>query len=158
MIADLGTLFGRKLTAEDVEPWTWNFVARGAGFSAAKYLGDLQWLHAWSRRVAGWWSSGFDLLLTPTIAEPPVMLGTLGAVPGNPDAGFERVMNLIAFTPQFNVTGQPGVSLPLVCNAGGLPIGVQLVSAFGGEDLLLRIAAQLEVARPWRDRKPPVCA
>jgi amidase len=151
----LGTLFKRKLTAEDVEPWTWNFVTRGLGISATQYLGAVQLLQAWSRRVAGWWSEGFDLLLTPTIAEPPVPLGTLVAVPGDSRAGLARLMNLIPFTPAYNVTGQPAISLPLFWSAAGLPIGSQLVAALGREDLLIQVAAQLEAARPWRARVPP---
>ena len=157
-VEQLGTLFGRKLTAEDFEPWTWNYVVRGRAMSAASYLTELQWLQVWSRRVAGWWSGGFDLLLTPTIAAPPVPLGTLGCIPGDPQAGFDRVMNLIPFTPQFNMTGQPAISLPLFWNAAGLPIGSQLVAAFGREDLLLQVAAQLEAAHPWRDHVPPITA
>jgi amidase len=157
-VGQLGALFGRKLTAEDFEPWTWNLVARGAGISAADYLAGLHWLQVWSRRVAGWWSGGFDLLLTPTIAEPPVLLGTVGVVPGNPQAGFDRLTNLIPFTPPFNITGQPAISLPLFWNAAGLPIGSQLVAGLGREDLLIQVASQLEQARPWQDRKPVVSA
>jgi amidase len=78
--------------------------------------------------------------------------------PDNPLAGTERVFALIPFTPQFNITGQPAVSLPLYRNRDGLPIGIQLVAAYGREDLLIRVAAQLEQARPWRDRRPPIYA
>ena len=62
------------------------------------------------------------------------------------------------FTPPFNVTGQPAISLPLHWNGDGLPIGVQLVAAYGREDVLIRVAAQLERAQPWADRRPPICA
>jgi len=62
------------------------------------------------------------------------------------------------YTAQFNVTGQPAISLPLWWSAAGLPVGVQLVAAFGREDLLVRLAARLEEARPWADRIPPVHA
>jgi amidase len=75
MILDqIGTAMGRKLTAEDVELWTWTLGSRAFVMSAAQYLAAAQWLHVWSVRVARWWSDGFDLLLTPTIAEPPVPL------------------------------------------------------------------------------------
>jgi len=96
-------------------------------------------------------------LLTSTLGEPPPRLGELRSPPDNP-LGTDRVLALIPFTPQFNITGQPAISLPLYWNADGLPIGVQLVAAYGREDLLFRIAAQLEEARPWRGRKPPVHA
>jgi amidase len=157
-IDQMSTLLGRQLNAEDFEPWTWNVVERGRAIKAADYLNGVHWLQLWSRRVAQWWARGFDLLLTPTIAEPPVPLGTLVMVPGDPGAGLARLMNLIPFTPPFNVTGQPAISLPLFWNAENLPIGSHLVAAFGREDLLIQVAAQLEAARPWADREPPVCA
>jgi amidase len=157
-LRQLEQLVGRKLTREDVELWTWTFVERGMRISAEQYLGAVNWLQAWSRRVAGWWTEGFDLLLTPTIAEPPPPLGILVADPANPTGGLRRLMDLLQFTPAYNITGQPAVSVPLYWNHGGLPIGSQLVAAFGREDLLIQVAAQLEQARPWKDRRPPVCA
>ena len=72
--------------------------------------------------------------------------------------GLFRAAEVVPFTPPFNVTGQPAISMPLHWNAEGLPIGVQLVAPFGREDLLLRVAAQLEAAQPWADRRPPVHA
>lgn len=154
----MSTQFGRKLNPEDFEPWTWNIIARGQRIAAADYLDTAHWLQLWARRVAQWWTHGFDLLLTPTIAEPPVPLGTLVLISGDPEASLARLTNLIPFTPAFNVTGQPAISLPLFWNAAGLPIGSQLVAPFGREDLLIRLAAQLEAALPWADREPPVCA
>ena len=153
-----GDMLGRKLTQQDVELWTWSLASSGFAVPAPQYLATLQWLQLWSRRVAGWWSEGFDLLLTPTIAEPPVPLGTLVAAPENPSKGLHRMLDLMQFTPPYNVTGQPAISLPLYWNSAGLPIGSQLVAAYGLEDLLLQVAAQLERARPWRDRGPPVSA
>src|SRR6185312_6814557 len=109
-----------------------------------------------TRRVAGWWASGFDLLLTPTLSAPPPPLGWLVPPPDDPVTIGVRATNYAAFTSPFNLTGQPAISLPLEWNDAGLPIGVQLVAAYGREDVLLRVAAQLEVARPWADRRPAV--
>ncbi|MGH7916181.1 MAG: amidase, partial [Candidatus Binataceae bacterium] len=157
-LEQIGTLVGRKLTAEDVELWTWAVAERGFTMPAGRYLAAINWLQLWSRRVAQWWAGGFDLLLTPTIAAPPPLLGTLVATPDDPRAGWRRLMELIQFTPAYNGTGQPGISLPLHWSAQGLPIGVQLVAAFGREDLLIQVASQLEQARPWKERRPPICA
>lgn len=74
----------------------------------------------------------------------------------NPREPLKRVVAIIQFTPQFNVTGQPAISLPLHWNAQGLPIGIQLVARVGREEMLLQLAARLEEARPWNDRLPPV--
>jgi amidase len=79
-------------------------------------------------------------------------------VPGAPLVAWQRTGELLRFTIPFNVTGQPAISLPLHWSADGLPIGVQLVAAFGREDLLLRVAAQLEADGAWRGRKPPIHA
>jgi amidase len=125
--------------------------------SAAQYLGEIQWLQVWARRVGQWWASGYDLLLTPTIAEPPPPLGTLVASKEDPTKGWNRLLDLMQFTPAYNITGQPAISLPLYWNAAGLPIGAQLVAALGREDALIQVAAQVEQAHPWAERKPPVC-
>src|SRR5205814_8913879 len=106
------------------------------------------------RRVATWWHEGWDLLLTPTLGGPPPRIGELL----NPDGGAARVAELVPYTTHFNVTGQPAISLPLAWNGDGLPIGVQLAAAYGREDLLIRVGAQLEQARPWAGRRPAVHA
>jgi amidase len=132
---------------------------RGLSVSAAQYLASIQWLQVWTRRIAEWCSDEkFDLLLTPTIAEPPPPLGELVTTREDPSAGWERLMEVIQFTPPYNATGQPAISLPLHWNAASLPIGTQLVAGFGREDLLIQISSQLEQARPWKDRRPPICA
>lgn len=148
---------GREVTQADVEPLTWALVELGRSFSGPQYLAAIEWLQAWSRRVQSWWDDdSFDLLLTPTIAEPPPPLGEFDSPADNPLHGLFRAASLVPFTPPFNVTGQPGISLPLHWNAAGLPIGVQLVAAYGREDVLIRVASQLEEAAPWAARRPPV--
>lgn len=149
---------GAPITADDVEPLTWALAETGRAATAAQWLSAREWLQVNARGVQHWWTQGHDLLLTPTIAEPPPPLGSFDSPPDNPLAGLFRAAEVVPFTPPFNVTGQPAVSLPLHWSADGLPIGVQLVAPFGREDLLLRVAAQLEAAQPWADRRPPVHA
>ncbi len=153
-----GRRHGRQVREEDVEPLTWALADGGRSFAGPQYLAAVEWLQRFTRKMASWWESGFDLLVTPTIAEPPPTLGQFTSPPDNPLAGLFRAGALVPFTPPFNVTGQPAVSLPLGWSAGGLPIGSQLVAAYGREDLLIRVASQLETARPWSARRPPVSA
>jgi amidase len=154
-----GEKLGRELGAGDVEPCTWALAEQGRNHSAADLLRATEKAQASSRRVVSWWADdGFDLLLTPTCAEPPPKLGEFNAPPDNPTAPIIRSIPFATFTAGFNTTGQPAISLPLHVTADGLPVGVQLVAGFGREDLLLRVASQVEEARPWAERIPPVHA
>jgi len=153
-----GEKLGRRLGPDDVEPLTWAVAERGRRHSAADYVAALESMHAHGRRLASWWEEGFDLLLTPTCAEPPPPLGSFSAEPDDPTAGYRRAAPFGAFTLHFNLSGQPAVSLPLHLNDEGLPVGVQLVAPVGREDLLIRVASQLETAVPWAERLPPVHA
>lgn len=153
-IAAWENVLGRKLGPDDVEPATWVSAEMGRNISAAAYIQTLHSLHAFTRRMAAWWADGYDILVTPTLTAPPPQIGELVPPRDNPLDGLARTMALMAFTPPFNITGQPAISLPLHWNPGGLPIGVQLVAAYGREDLLLGVAAQLEAAAPWAQRWP----
>ena len=158
MVLDtLGLAFGRQIREDEVEPLTWALAQIGRGRSAGRYLMDVAVHQTLSRMIAGWYESGFDLLLTPTMAERPQPLGTWDDSGERPMDAFDRSLPAGAFTAIFNVTGQPAISLPLH-EADGLPIGVQLVAPFGREDLLIAVAAQLERAQPWADRTPPIFA
>jgi amidase len=150
-----GERVGREVGAADVEPLTWAVAEHGRKTSVAQYLASLEFVHRLGRRMAGWWEQGFDLLLTPTTAAPPPRLGELGSTREEPLRGFLRSAPFGAFTSPFNQTGQPALSLPLHWTASGLPVGAQLVAAYGREDLLLGVAAELERALPWRGRRPP---
>jgi len=147
---------GEALGENDVEPGTWAIAQAGRDTTASRYAECVDELHAMSRSVQEWWQS-FDLLLTPTIPEAPPTLGQFGS-PDDPLAGLFRSAAIVPFTIPFNVTGQPAISLPLHMNASGLPIGIQLVGAFAREDVLIRIALQLEEAAPWAGRRPAVSA
>jgi amidase len=159
-VDDFGHKVGREATAEDVELLTWAMTEFGRSVTAPAYLDAIADAVRFSRRAASWWygSEGFDLLLTPTLGEPPLPHGTLDSTPENPLAGFARSATFTPCTAQFNMTGQPAISLPMHWNDDNLPIGIQLVADFAREDLLIRIASQLEEAQPWADRVPPVHA
>ena len=104
--------------------------------------------------MSAYWDDA-DVLVVPTSPEPPVRLGVI-----SPDRleNLAYMGELVSFTSPFDLTGQPAISLPLSWNADGLPIGVQFVARYGREDVLLRLAAQLEAARPWAGRRPPIAA
>jgi amidase len=149
---------GRRIGPDDVEPMIWTVAEMGRRHSGVEYLRAVEYLHAHTRRVSRWWAEGYDLLLTPTLAEPPPPLGEFAPRPDDALHGFTRAGVFVAFTLPFNVTGQPAISLPLHWTPDDLPVGVQLVAAYGREDLLVQIAAQLEAARPWASRRPRVFA
>lgn len=140
--------WGRRLEMQigpdDVEPRNWMLAEHGRGVSAADYIAAVEYLQRYTRRVVATWERDVDILVTPTIPIPPPRLGRL---PRHPDLA--DVADLGQFTSPFNVTGQPAMSLPLHWTADGLPVGVQLVAAYGREDLLVQVAAQLETAAPW---------
>ena len=161
-MAALEQLLGREVADDELEPRNALYRAIGRQMPATDYLGARAWLGGWVRRMAGFWApgeqggQGFDLLVTPTVAMPPPELGWFAA--GGPEDEGRRIGAFMPYTAQFNVTGQPAVSLPLHRTDDGLPVGVQLVAAFGREDVLVRVAAALEEAAPWADRRPPVSA
>jgi amidase len=156
----LSGLLGRPMTRDDVEPYTWFVVMAGdqPSIPLEDYLKAEGWLNQWVRRVARWWSTGFDLLLTPTVWEPPATLAELTPSENELWTLQKKFEKHGFFTLPFNLTGQPAISLPLHWTPEGLPVGVQLVAAMGREDLLIRIASQIERAQPWVSRRPPVHA
>jgi amidase len=149
---------GREITAADVEAPTWTLAEAGRAITGPQFWLSREQVTSHARRVARWWSDGFDLLLTPTIAEPPPPLGHFTGTPENPLGGLMKGAAFAMFAAPYNATGQPAITLPLGRSADGLPIGVQLVAAYGREDLLLRVASQVEQARPWANARPPVSA
>src|SRR5918999_1086604 len=150
---------GRMIGPDDVEPVTWALAEQGRTHGADAYLEAIEYAQAVTRRGAEWWAAGNNLLLTPTLALPPAELGTIGIGEGdNPMMPIVHATPFAIFTAGFNTSGQPAISLPLWWNAEGLPLGVQLVAEYGREDVLIRVAAQLEQARPWAERRPPMFA
>ena len=155
-LAALERLSGKTLGPEDVDTFNWELASLGRNISVAQYLETQDWIDGVTRRMASWWADGFDLLVTPTLPEPPPPIGYFAPDPTEPTITGLRASGFACWTSPFNMTGQPGISLPLHWTPDGLPVGVQLVAAYGREDLLVRIAAALEQAAPWIDRRPPL--
>jgi amidase len=149
---------GREIDIERLEPLARQMYDISQSLSATDYLGALDWLHRYSRQIVSMWSQ-VDVLLTPTLALPPIEIGALRPQEGEPP--IQMLMNsalFVPFTPVWNVTGQPAISLPLHESDDGLPIGIQLVGPPAGEEMLLSLSAQIEQARPWADRRPALAA
>jgi amidase len=136
-----------------LSPLNQAFLQGASGTSSGAYAAAVSRLQLRARRLVSLWSS-YDLLLTPTLALPPALVGW-ETEPDDPWEQFDRAARFTPFTAAFNVTGQPAMSVPLHWTAEGLPIGVQLVGPPLGDALLFRVASQLEAARPWADRRPP---
>jgi amidase len=157
-IAAFERLTGRAIGPNDVDPFNWALAELGRGLTIAQYLESEHWIATFTRRLASWWSDGFDLLLTPTLPEPPPRLGHFTPDPVDPTSTGLRASGFACWTSPFNMSGQPAISLPLHWTPDALPVGVQLVAPYAREDVLIRIAAQLEQAAPWKDRVPPIHA
>lgn len=169
-------LAGRRVSSADFELTSYTLGLLGRAIPASDYALAVDRLQLVAREVAAFFER-YPVLLTPTLAGPPIEIGALQPVPSERAAmrsinavGAGWLLRLlrvtktmaaknfawIPYTPLFNVTGQPAMSVPLHWNAAGLPIGVQFVGRFGDEATLLRLAGQLERARPWADRRPPM--
>ena len=138
---------------EMLRPLTRYLRERGRATSAA----DLIFAQAFLQIVVrGAWQvlTAYDVVLTPTLAQPPAPVGYFEEV--GPAENFERQKRFTPFTAVYNVTGQPAVNLPLYWTADGLPIGVMLAARMCDEATLLSLSAQVEAARPWKDRHPPL--
>jgi amidase len=153
-IEGFGATIGRDLGEADVEPVNWAQAVHARNVSGVDYAKAVAATAEFRRNTQQWWADGWDLLLTPTLGEPPLRIGELDPTPADPLAGMRRATQFVPFTPQFNVTGQPAINVPLHWNDAGLPIGIQLVAAYGRDDVLIRVAGQLEAARPWVQRTP----
>jgi amidase len=155
-IQAIADTLGREPGPDNLERVTLSFYEHGRCLPIGAFLGTLDAFNDVCRRAAPFFDA-YDVLLTPTLGSLPAPLGTY-----DPDAElsprefFDAWSQLESFLPLFNCTGQPAISLPLAWSASGLPIGMQLAARFGEEATLLSLAAQLEEARPWRHRRPPI--
>ena len=172
-------LLGRRATADDFESGTWLLGLLGRKCPAPEFARSLNLVQRVARQVGSFFRK-YDILLTPTLARPPVPVGALqparsqlaaveqlldkldngGLIDGLDGIEMlsQHVYDFIPYTPPFNVTGQPAMSVPLYWNQAGLPIGMQFVGRYSDEASLLRLAGQLERAKPWAERVPPVCS
>ena len=148
---------GRAAHADEVETVTWATAKLGEKVTGADYVRATQAAHRLGRQMAAF-HGDWDVLLTPGLATVPVKLGWIDMMMDDVDEYWRRVFTFSPFTVWFNLTGQPAMMLPLGRSAEGLPIAVQIVARYGDESTLFRLAAQLEAARPWFDRKPAVAA
>jgi Asp-tRNA(Asn)/Glu-tRNA(Gln) amidotransferase A subunit family amidase len=148
---------GRPAREGEVERVTWLTGQRGQAVGAPDYVRATQTAHRLGRQMAAF-HQRYDVLLTPALATLPVKLGWIDMMLDDFDEYWRRVFHFSPFTVWFNITGQPAMVLPLGRAADGRPVAVQLVARFGDEATLFRLAAQLEQARPWFARKPPLAA
>jgi amidase len=150
-----GMLGGHDPTADDMEPMSWAIYSLAQSMNALQGKGLEIQLQAFTRQLVEFLEP-YDALLTPALAERPLPLGTLDTAAPDPMSTFTRSGLFTPFTPVFNASGQPGISLPLYQGEDGLPLGVQIVGRPAGEAALLALASQIEAASPWADRRAPV--
>jgi amidase len=153
-LEQFGTLLGREIGPDDVEPLTWAMAQEGKRRHSGEYLAAVTQHQTIGRMLGMWFDAGHDLLLTPTLCELPPPLGSFDDSGDDPLQTIHRGERMAGFTALINATGNPAISVPLHFTDDGLPIGVHLVAPLGREDILLRLASQLEEAHPWADRFP----
>jgi amidase/6-aminohexanoate-cyclic-dimer hydrolase len=146
---------GRPLRDGEIESLTALWGERGRRFTARDFVRATAILHGIGRRFAAFFAD-YDVLLSPVLSEPPPRLGIIDTMTKDFDGLIDKLLKLACFTRQFNVSGGPAMSLPLHWTPDGLPIGVQLAADFGNEAVLFRLGTQLEAAKPWRDKRPPL--
>lgn len=144
---------GSPIREDELETLTWSIYQNGLKFSGPQMALALQNLHAFARKLGAFFER-YDVFVLPTVAKPPVPVGSIDTNAKDLSDYAERLYTFIPNTQPFNVGGQPAMSVPLFWSEG-LPIGVQFVSKMGAEALLFKLAAQLEQAQPWFDRVPP---
>ncbi|MCC6642929.1 MAG: amidase [Deltaproteobacteria bacterium] len=154
-VAEISERLGRELREDELEPLTWSIVRSGRSVSGVQALRGMRWLARLVREVAAFFEE-VDVHLTPVMATPPPRIGHIDPLAPDPALLHQRQAESFPFTAPFNMTGQPAMSVPLAWSSDGLPIGMQFVARYGEEATLFRLAGQLEQARPWRRRHPPI--
>lgn len=144
---------GHGLREQDVEPLSWHMYTGVAGVSATRLYYVEARLQAFGRELVSW-IAGYDALLTPTLAQLPVTHEEIDPLSDDPRETQRRSAAFTPFLAAMNASGSPAISLPVSVSDDGLPIGVQLVGQPAGEGPLLALAAQIEAAQPWAERRP----
>jgi amidase len=155
VIDGFAMLHGRVPTEADFEGLTWGLYQQGRQLTATQYHLSVFMLQMAAREI-GRFHLAYDCWLTSTLGAPPIKNGVIDLQERDPVKALAPLLEYVPFTPIQNATGQPAISLPLHWTPEGLPIGVMLTGRFGDEATLFRLAAQLERARPWKDRQPAV--
>lgn len=151
-------VLGRPVSQQEVEHMTWAISENGRGLGAVDYARGTLLIHKIGRQVAHFMHGQYDVLLSPTLALPPVPLGTINMDSEDIAAYLETNARYMPYAGLFNMTGQPSMSVPLHWSADGLPVGMMFTGAINDEATLFRLAGQLEQAKPWADKRPPVYA
>lgn len=151
-IRDRETQLGRACTPEDVEPVTWFIADAGRRIDGLTYAAACETFEQTARQAAAFFES-FDLLLSPTLAKPPMPLGVLSLSPKDFQRYATEVSLFSPYASLANVTGQPAMSVPLATSSEGLPVGVMFLGRYAAETTLLSLAASLERELPWLDRR-----
>jgi len=175
-VRELEVQMGRRASVGDFEVQTWLLRMLGEQMRAADFTHSVRVLQAEARRLVQRYQA-YDVILSPTLGAPPLPVGSIHAsgaeavlqsfiaktglsvalkLPGAVKQAAERAFEFVPYTPVANFTGQPSMNVPLHWNDAGLPIGTMFTGAFGDEATLLRLASQLEEARPWAERRPPI--
>lgn len=147
---------GHTVTADEVSPTIFGIIERGRSLSGVEHSTDIEQFRLHSRAIASDLAA-YDVFLTPTLTQPPRPFGFWDMSEPDIDAYNAKWTDAV-YLYLFNISGQPAMSLPLHWSADGVPIGVQMVGRPTDEATLIRLAAQLEKAQPWIDRRPPICA
>ncbi len=149
--------FGRAMTSDDFEVLTLASAHNAQKATATDYVAAQLGAFQISRALAAFFES-CDVLLCPTLCSPPLRIGELDTMSEDLSHIAPILRRYMPATAMFNMSGQPTMSVPLAWNAAGLPLGMMFSARFGDEATLFRLAAQLEQARPWKSKLPPVCA
>jgi amidase len=154
-IDDWKDVLGHEPREDDMEPLAWASYKGSMKLTPSMIGAGLQNLRLISRQIIALWRE-FDVLLSPVTLAPAPEIGLLDPVNVEPREFNRRQAKVFGYTPPYNMTGQPSLSLPMGMSSGGLPIGMMFTGRYSDEATLYRLAAQLEEARPWIDRKPMV--